>query len=78
MEDIGVGVHQPLEDLQLPDGAIVALVSRDKQLIPPRGATKLQPGDYLYVIVRTGEHAEVDEVFRDPSAPRDENPSSEQ
>jgi cell volume regulation protein A len=52
-----------VEDLHLPEGAVVALVSRGGHLIPPRGATRLEPGDHLFVIAETGERAAVDRVF---------------
>jgi cell volume regulation protein A len=54
-----------VEDLHLPQGAVVALVSRDDQLIPPRGATRLQAGDHLFVIARTGERPAVERIFSD-------------
>jgi cell volume regulation protein A len=50
-------------DLRLPQGAVVALVSRDNQLIPPRGATRLQAGDHLFVIAHTGERHAVERIF---------------
>jgi cell volume regulation protein A len=52
-----------VEDLPLPQGAIVALVSRGNQLIPPRGATRLQAGDHLFVIAHTGERPAVERIF---------------
>jgi cell volume regulation protein A len=53
-------------ELGLPEGAIVALVSRDGQLIPPKGATRLMPGDHLFVIARTSERPAVEETFTSP------------
>ena len=56
------------------DGAIVALVSRNGQLIPPRGSTRLESGDHLFVIAQTHDRPAVDKVFAAartaPSAPR--------
>ncbi len=52
-----------VEELRLPDGAIVALVSRNGSLIPPRGATRLQAGDHLFVIARTSDLAAVNRVM---------------
>ena len=52
-----------VEELHLPAGAIVALVSRGGHLIPPRGATRLESGDHLFVIAETSERAAVDKVF---------------
>jgi cell volume regulation protein A len=50
-------------ELQLPDGVIVALISREGQLIPPRGQTRLESGDHAFVIARTDERAAVERVF---------------
>jgi cell volume regulation protein A len=54
-----------VEDLSLPQGAVVALVSRGNHLIPPRGATRLQAGDHLFVIAHRGERSAVESVFSD-------------
>jgi cell volume regulation protein A len=52
-----------VEEMRLPDGAIVALISRSGQLIPPRGTTRLKSGDHLFVIAKTRERAAVERVF---------------
>lgn len=52
-----------LEELRLPDGAVVALVSRASRLIAPRGTTRLEPGDHLFVIAQRNERAGVEKVF---------------
>lgn len=36
-----------LRDLALPEGAVVALISRDKAIIPPRGSTRVVRDDHL-------------------------------
>lgn len=33
------------------------------QLIPPRGATRLEAGDHLFVITHTGERAAVERIL---------------
>ena len=52
-----------VNSLGLPEGAIVALVSRNGQLIPPRGSTRLESGDHLFVIAQTHDRPAVDKVF---------------
>ena len=42
----------PLADLPFPDGAAAALIIRGSDMIPPRGTTTLEPGDYVYVFAR--------------------------
>jgi potassium/hydrogen antiporter len=56
-----------VEDLRFPEGAILALISRDGVLIPPKGSTRLQPGDHLFVISDTADRRAVDRVFADQS-----------
>ncbi len=56
-----------VKELRLPDGAIIALVSRGKTLIPPRGSTRLESGDHLFVISQTADRASVDRVFSEGS-----------
>lgn len=52
-----------VEALSLPEGAIVALVSRDGALIAPRGSTQLRAGDHLFVIARTEDRDAVNRVL---------------
>jgi potassium/hydrogen antiporter len=42
----------PLADLPFPDGAAASLIIRGTEMIPPRGTTTLEPGDYVYVFSR--------------------------
>jgi cell volume regulation protein A len=41
-----------LEELEFPEGAAVALIVRGDRLVPPKGATVLQPGDHVYLIAQ--------------------------
>jgi cell volume regulation protein A len=40
-------------DLRLPEGAVLAMITRGTTLIAPRGGTEVRPGDHLFVISRT-------------------------
>jgi cell volume regulation protein A len=42
----------PLADLPFPEGAAAALIIRGDEMIPPKGATVLMPGDYIYLFAR--------------------------
>jgi len=53
-----------LRDLGLPDGALVALISRGKSLVAPRGSTQLGAGDHLFVIAPHDCRAQVDLALR--------------
>ncbi len=52
-----------LEEVKLPDGAVVAMIARGKNLIPPRGNTSLEPGDHLFVISRPEMRPVVDGIM---------------
>lgn len=52
-----------LSRLALPEGVVVAMVTRDKTVIPPRGSTQLVAGDHLYVVLQPAVRAFVDRVF---------------
>jgi cell volume regulation protein A len=43
-----------LRDLPLPDGCVVTVLVRDKQVIAPRGATRLEPGDQVCIFLVPG------------------------
>jgi cell volume regulation protein A len=41
-----------VRDLGLPREAVVNVIVRDDQAIPPRGSTRLLPGDHLHLLIR--------------------------
>ena len=58
---------QRLRDLTMPDGVLVALVVRGAEVIMPRGATKLRPGDHVFITLRRRLKPLIDRLF-DPYA----------
>jgi len=42
----------PLSELPFPEGAAAALIIRGDEMIPPKGATVLLPGDHIYLFAR--------------------------
>jgi cell volume regulation protein A len=52
-----------IRDLSLPDGALVAMVVRGREMIPPRGSTQLLPADHVFVLLRPERRWLVDRVF---------------
>lgn len=42
--------NRRLSQLALPEGAVVAMITRDSQVVPPRGSTVLRAGDHLFVV----------------------------
>ena len=58
---------QALRDLALPDGVVVTLLVRDDEVVMPRGATRLRPGDHVFVAMRRRLVPLMDRLF-DPYA----------
>ena len=52
-----------VRELGLPRSALVAVVARGNETIPPRGSTVLEPGDRLFVLVPRSKRAELEDVF---------------
>jgi cell volume regulation protein A len=48
-----------VRDLGLPRDAVVNVIVRGDQAIPPRGSTRLRPGDRLHILLRTRAAKEV-------------------
>lgn len=65
-----------LRDLPLPDGVLVAMLSRKNRLVPASGATQLQPGDYVFVMSRRDMRSLVDRIFSSRGASRGPVPKS--
>lgn len=66
-----VAANRHLRDLSLPDGAVVAMVVRGQAIIPPRGSTRIEVGDHVFLVMRPGARLLVDRLFRrrrDPPA----------
>lgn len=49
--------------LGLPPEAVVVVIVRDREAIPPRGSTEIRPGDRVYVLVRGQARPGVEDVF---------------
>jgi cell volume regulation protein A len=67
--DVAVGPDSPVAgrtvaQLRLPEGALVALVSRGDTLLAPRGSTAVRVGDHLFVIARTDLRDEIERTLQ--------------
>jgi potassium/hydrogen antiporter len=61
---------QQLRDLALPDGVLVTLILRGREVVMPRGITALDPGDHVFVAMRTSLQPLIDRLFDpDPEPP---------
>ncbi|HET7506719.1 MAG TPA: potassium/proton antiporter [Solirubrobacterales bacterium] len=54
----------PVRDLELPREALVNVIVRDGNAIPPRGSTELREGDELHVLVRSELRDEVEQLTK--------------
>lgn len=54
-----------LSQMALPETTVVAMITRGKDVIPPRGSTKLMAGDHLFVVLRPETRPFIDCVFSD-------------
>jgi len=52
-----------VRELGLPRTALIAVVARGAETIPPRGSTVLEAGDRLFVLAPRGIRPELDDVF---------------
>jgi potassium/hydrogen antiporter len=52
-----------VRELGLPRTALVAVVARGDETIPPRGSTIIQPGDRLFVLAPRQMRPEIEDVF---------------
>jgi cell volume regulation protein A len=52
-----------VRELSLPEDTVVAMIARAENVIPPRGSTRIQPGDHVFVVLRSDLRAFVDRAF---------------
>jgi len=52
-----------VRELGLPRTALVAVVARGDETIPPRGSTVIEPGDRLFVLAPRSMRPELEDVF---------------
>lgn len=62
-----------VRDLALPESAVIAMIARGDEIIPPRGTTPIEAGDYVFVVLKPEVRSVVDRMF----APRSSDPGVE-
>ena len=55
-----------LDELDFPEGSSVALIVRGDRLVAPKGTTRLQPGDHVYVISQKEDRPFIQLMFGRP------------
>jgi cell volume regulation protein A len=56
-------VGLPVRELGLPREALVAVIVRGGEALPPRGRTIVEAGDRLYVLAHASTRPEVERLF---------------
>lgn len=56
-------VGRSLSRLALPEGTVVAMITRGEEVIPPRGSTILRANDHLFAVIRSEGRPFVDLTF---------------
>ena len=57
-----------LNDLDFPGGAAVTMIVRGRELIAPKGPTRLEVGDHAYVLAKPGDVDMVRLLFGRPES----------
>ena len=63
VDDDDVIVGKAVRDLALPRDALIAIVVRGEEALPPRGSTVIESGDRLYVLARQTARPVVRRLF---------------
>lgn len=63
-----------VQELALPDGAVLAMISRGERIIPPRGSTTIEPDDHVFLVVTRHARPLADRVFATGPGPAPELP----
>lgn len=66
--DYSVGEHsraagRMVKNLALPDGAVIAMIARGDQIIPPQGNTSVLAGDHVILVLRPGMQPLINQIF---------------
>jgi cell volume regulation protein A len=63
LDDGDAAVGRRVRELGLPREALVAVIRRGAEALPPRGSTEVRAGDRLHVICRQGRRADVEALL---------------
>jgi cell volume regulation protein A len=68
IDDALVVAGLPLEELDFPEGSSVMLIVRGHRLVPPKGSTRLEPGDHVYLVTQPEDKPLMQLMFGRPEA----------
>jgi len=63
VEADALAANRLVRELALPETALLAMIARGDEVIPPRGTTRLRPGDYVFVVMKSEVRPIVDRMF---------------
>jgi cell volume regulation protein A len=65
-----------VKELALPEGAVIALIARGDEVIPPHGNSQIAVGDHVVLVLQSGIQSLVSRVFAVESAETDPLPAA--
>ncbi len=71
IEERSAVAHLRISELELPDEVVVAMLTRQNEIVPARGPTVLLPGDHAFLILKPEARARVDAIFRMLTTPQE-------
>lgn len=63
VEPRSLAAGRRVRELALPESAVLAMIVRGREIIPPRGSTPLHPGDHVFVVLKPTVRDIVDRFF---------------
>jgi cell volume regulation protein A len=63
-----------VRELALPEGVVIAMITRGQQIIPPHGSTRIQAGDHVIVVLSPQTRPMVNNVFGQRTLERESMP----
>lgn len=70
ISDDSRAANRRVKELALPEGAVIALISRGDRVVPPQGSTIIQPGDHVILVLEKGIQPLVNQIFGSSSDAR--------
>jgi potassium/hydrogen antiporter len=55
--------NRSIDELALPEGVVITMIARERDLVPPHGHVVIRPGDYVFVMLEPALRWLADHVF---------------
>jgi len=72
VESDSLAAGRRVRDLALPESAVIAMLVRGPEMIPPRGSTTIEAGDHVFVVLKPPVRSVVDRMFAPRARPAGE------